>query len=46
MCLGRIGEMEKAKETYQLAEKYGKDGYSINEDNELYERYPYQVRWH
>ncbi|UWD31969.1 hypothetical protein OEG92_06040 [Polaribacter sejongensis] len=41
----RIGETDKARILYKEAEINGKNGYSINEDNAIYERYPYQVRW-
>ena len=42
MSLYRIGETDKARILYKEAEI---NGYSINEDNAIYERYPYQVRW-
>lgn len=45
ICLGKLGEREEAIALLDLATKYGKDGYTINEDNVIYERYPYQVRW-
>jgi len=44
-CLRAIGEIEKAKELFKLAKKNSSDGYTINEDNAIYEKYPYQVRW-
>ena len=44
-CEGRLGNRDKAKKLLEEAMKYGKQGYSINEDNSIYERYPYQVRW-
>lgn len=46
LCLQRLGEQEAAKELYRIAQSNGKQGYTINEDNAIYERYPYQVRWH
>lgn len=45
ICLGKMGGKTEAKETLEAAKEYGKLGYTINEDNSLYERYPYQVRW-
>lgn len=43
--LDRIGKKEEAEKLIEEAKKYGKLGHSINEDNSIYERYPYQVRW-
>lgn len=43
--LGRLGDIEAAKALTAEAKKYGKEGYTINEDNAIYERYPYQIRW-
>ncbi|MFK7970263.1 MAG: tetratricopeptide repeat protein [Bacteroidia bacterium] len=43
--LGRLGKMEEANRIAELARSYGKKGYSFNEDNQAYERYPYQIRW-
>ena len=45
ISLYKIGEIEKARKLYKEAEINGKKGFSINEDNAIYERYPYQVRW-
>lgn len=44
-CVGRLGDREKAGELIQAAKSFAAQGYSINEDNSIYERYPYQVRW-
>lgn len=44
-CLMKIGEIEKADELQKLAEINGKNGYTINEDNSIYEKYPYQFKW-
>jgi tetratricopeptide (TPR) repeat protein len=44
-ALARVGKRDEAIPMYQQAIEYGKQGYSINEDNAIYERYPYQVRW-
>lgn len=41
----RLGKLNEAKELMKKAKTYGKLGHSINEDNSLYERYPYQIRW-
>lgn len=43
--LRRLGDKEAAKVLMQEALKYGKDGYTVNEDNAIYEKYPYQIRW-
>ena len=45
IALSRLGAYEKAKEIYTLAKKEGEAGNTINEDNAVYEIYPYQVRW-
>ncbi len=44
-CLRDIGEIDKARALYKLAKENYDDGYTINEDNVIYERYPYQIRW-
>ena len=44
-CEGRIGNKDEAKRLIDKAIDYGKKGYTINKDNSIYERYPYQVRW-
>ena len=44
-CLRQTGKEEEAKELAKKSIDYGKKGYSVNEDNSIYERYPYQVRW-
>ncbi len=46
ICMARTANPDKAKELFNLAKKNAKNGYTINEDNVIYERYPYQVRWH
>lgn len=46
LSLQKLGDNEEAASVYKKAEEYGKKGYSINEDNSIYERYPYQIRWH
>ncbi|WP_223266391.1 tetratricopeptide repeat protein [Gelidibacter gilvus] len=45
ICLSKIGKIEASDELHELAEINGKKGYTFNEDNVIYERYPYQVRW-
>ncbi len=44
-CERRLGNIDEAKRLMQEAKNYGEQGYTINEDNAIYERYPYQVRW-
>lgn len=46
LSLARIDRREEAKPLLEQAKNYGIQGYTINEDNVIYERYPYQVRWH
>jgi len=45
ICTGRLGDEDEAKRLMEEAKKYGKQGFTINEDNSIYERYPYQIRW-
>lgn len=45
LCLARLEKIEESKEVYQEAIMEGKEGNTINEDNAIYERYPYQIRW-
>ncbi len=45
VCLGKLGRNEEVKVLYKKAKEDGKLGYTINEDNTVYEIYPYQVRW-
>jgi tetratricopeptide (TPR) repeat protein len=45
ICLYKLGRKEEAMELNIQAELNGKAGNTINEDNALYERYPYQIRW-
>lgn len=44
-CEGRLGNVDEAKRLMEEAKSYGEQGYTINEDNAIYERYPYQLRW-
>lgn len=43
--LSKIGKGVEARELFKLAKVNGELGFSFNEDNVIYERYPYQVRW-
>ena len=45
LCLLALDKETEGKKIIKEAINNGKNGYSINEDNELYERYPYQIRW-
>ena len=45
VCLLNLGRTKDSQILYEQAKKYGKDGYTLNEDNVIYETYPYQVRW-
>ena len=43
--LYKLGKPEEAEKIYKKAKENADKGYTINEDNVVYERYPYQVRW-
>ena len=43
--LYKLGKPEEADSLYKSAKEYARKGFSINEDNVVYERYPYQIRW-
>lgn len=46
MCMVKLGaKQEDIKNLYIKAKEEAKLGYTINEDNTIYETYPYQVRW-
>ncbi|CAC9975209.1 tetratricopeptide repeat protein [Flavobacterium sp. WLB] len=46
ICLARLGAKdEEVKALFKDAKEDAKLGYTINEDNTIYETYPYQVRW-
>ncbi|MDO5607019.1 MAG: tetratricopeptide repeat protein [Capnocytophaga sp.] len=45
ICLFYIGQAEKGIELNKQAQEYAAKGYTINEDNVAYERYPYQLIW-
>lgn len=43
-CYVRMSKYKEAFSNAELASQYFKEGYSIREDNTLYEYYPYQIR--
>lgn len=45
VCLRKLGQYEEAKKYDILAEQNGRLGNTINEDNAIYEMYPYQWKW-
>ena len=45
ICLKRLGRSEEYKSLKEAAIRNGKKGYTINEDNVVYVRYPYQINW-
>ncbi|MEP6929162.1 MAG: tetratricopeptide repeat protein [Flavobacterium sp.] len=46
ICMIKLGaNREEIKILYTQAKEDAKIGYTINEDNTIYESYPYQVRW-
>lgn len=45
-CLMKQGKTEEGEALHEIAEINGRKGFTINEDNAIYERYPYQVRWY
>ncbi|MCL9804906.1 tetratricopeptide repeat protein [Flavobacterium amniphilum] len=45
LCLMRLNKEKEAKLLFEEGEKDAKTGYTINEDNAVYEKYPYQVIW-
>lgn len=45
VCLIKLKRQEEAVELIKIAEANGLAGNTINEDNIVYEKYPYQVRW-
>ena len=45
VCLARLNKKEESKKSYEEAKQDGESGYTLNEDNVVYEKYPYQVRW-
>ncbi|MFK8054776.1 MAG: tetratricopeptide repeat protein [Saprospiraceae bacterium] len=45
ICLDYLGEKEKSKELMAIGKINFKNGYSFNEDSNLYVDYPYQITW-
>jgi tetratricopeptide (TPR) repeat protein len=46
ICMGRLKKnIEEMKSLMQEAKADKDNGYSINEDNSIYETYPYQIIW-
>lgn len=45
ITLAKLNKMEEAKSLIMKAKNNAEKGYTINEDNVIYEKYPYQVRW-
>ena len=45
ICLKALGHKDQAELLLKSAKINAKKGYTINEDNVIYERYPYQVKW-
>lgn len=44
ICLYKLGQKEKSEALIEKAKADLKKGYTINEDNAIYERYPYQIK--
>jgi len=45
LCLKNLNRKIEAAEIFSASEKYYKAGFTINEDNVVYETYPYQKKW-
>lgn len=45
ICLLRLNDLKNSKIMFQQSKDDALNGSSINEDNSIYETYPYQVRW-
>ncbi len=45
LSLRELERNDEARAALNEAKSNAKKGYTINEDNAIYERYPYQVRW-
>jgi tetratricopeptide (TPR) repeat protein len=45
VCLLNLGKIIESKTLMDEAKNDKKNGYTINEDNSIYEPYPYKVRW-
>ncbi len=46
LCYLQQGDMSQAQTLMLAAKADSEKGYTINEDDSFYERYPYQVNWH
>ena len=44
-CVGLLGDRDKSDLLISQAKADAQKGYTINEDNAVYEMYPYQVNW-
>ena len=44
-ALNKLGKYEDANQLLNESKEDFKNGYTINEDNVIYERYPYQIKW-
>lgn len=44
VCLYKLGQKEEAEALIAKAKAHNNEGYTINEDNVIYERYPYQLK--
>lgn len=45
IVLFRLGKKEEAQKLFDEAKENGRRGYTIGEDNVVYEKYPYQRKW-
>jgi tetratricopeptide (TPR) repeat protein len=46
ICMARLGaKQEDIKKLFDQVKEDAKKGYTINEDNTIYETYPYQIKW-
>lgn len=43
LSLAKLDKQDEALELYKQADKHFREGHSINEDNAVYEKYPYQI---
>ena len=46
ICLSRLGKSDETQKVYDEARADFKAGYTINEDNVVYEHYPYQITYY
>ncbi|UPT71951.1 MAG: tetratricopeptide repeat protein [Flavobacterium sp. JAD_PAG50586_2] len=45
ICMARVGKSDEAETLLKEAKEDYKSGYTLNEDNTIYETYPYQRKW-